>query len=70
MTEEGHFYLLEANPNPQIAHNEDLLTQQSTQVFLRPAAAEDHDRRAQLSGTATRLKRLAHLRNPPPITPL
>ena len=23
MTEEGQFYLLEANPNPQIAHNED-----------------------------------------------
>ena len=23
MTEEGQFYLLEANPNPQIAENED-----------------------------------------------
>jgi len=23
MTEDGHFYLLEANPNPQIAHHED-----------------------------------------------
>ena len=50
MTEEGHFYLLEANPNPQIARGEDFADSAAySGVTLRAVTAKDHHGRVELS---------------------